>query len=144
MVEHYVVDSAHVFNQAVGARGNDTTRASDHLPVIATFVFNDQPVDLAEVRIVALLPNPAGTDAGNEQVTIRNDSASGVNLAGWVLRDRAGNEFALGGMVQTADALVITMGVFSMPSYANIGPARIRNRRRLDSASRASRRSAPR
>ena len=42
MVEHYVVDSAHVFNQAVGARGNDTTRASDHLPVIATFVFNDQ------------------------------------------------------------------------------------------------------
>ena len=78
-------------------------------------VFNDQPDDLAEVRIVALLPNPAGTDAGNEQVTIRNDSASDVNLTGWVLRDRAGNEFALGGTVQTATPLVITMGVFSMP-----------------------------
>jgi len=115
MVEHYVVDSAHVFNHAVGARGNDTTRASDHLPVVATFVFNDQPVDLAEVRIVALLPNPAGTDAGNEQVTIRNDSAADVNLTGWVLRDRAGNEFALGGTVQTATPLVITMDVFSMP-----------------------------
>ena len=115
MVEHYVVDSARVFDHAVGAKGNNTNRASDHLPVVATFVFDDQPPDIAEVRIVALLPNPIDRDAGNEQVTIRNDSGTAVDLSGWFLRDRAGNEFALDGMVSAVNQLVITMGDFSMP-----------------------------
>jgi hypothetical protein len=43
------------------------------------------------VRILALLPNPDEPDEGREQVTIGNGTAEAVDLAGWMLRDRAGN-----------------------------------------------------
>jgi hypothetical protein len=43
------------------------------------------------VKIVALLPNPQGTDAGNEQVTIANSTNKSVTLQDWKLIDKAGN-----------------------------------------------------
>ncbi|MCI0724766.1 MAG: lamin tail domain-containing protein [Acidobacteria bacterium] len=64
---------------------------------------------------MALLPNPVGDDKGNEQVTLRNFSSSPINLAGWRLRDRAGNEFGLSGTIAAGGTRAITMSVSSMP-----------------------------
>jgi lamin tail-like protein len=67
------------------------------------------------VRIRSLLRNPDGPDDGREQVTLGNRTAEEVNLAGWMLRDRAGNRFALIGVVPAQQQLTITMREFSMP-----------------------------
>ena len=118
MRERYVEGSTQVFNHASALRGAAPTRASDHLSVFADFVFGGteppQPPVVA-VRIRALLPNPDGPDEGREQVTISNGTAEEVNLAGWMLRDRAGNRFTLTGVVLAQQQLMITMHAFSMP-----------------------------
>jgi hypothetical protein len=118
MRERYVDGSTKVFNHASALRGSEPTRASDHLPVFADFVFGDgipPPPPVVAVRILSLLPNPEGADEGREQVTIGNGTAEAVNLAGWMLRDRAGNRFALTGSVPVQQQLTITMREFSMP-----------------------------
>ncbi len=117
MAANYVQNSAGVFNNEVAMRGNSETRASDHLPVFAEFSFGAEPGTngLSAVRISALLPNPMGADNGKEVVVLRNDGSSPVNLAGWKLRDKAGNEFLLNGTIAGADELWITMTNFSMP-----------------------------
>ena len=68
-----------------------------------------------DIRISAVLPNPVGTDARNEQVRFANATDTDLDLAGWKLQDRAGNEFPLVGVVPANGELTITMGVFSMP-----------------------------
>ena len=118
MQSRYVQGSVEVFDHAVGVRGNRTTRASDHLPVYADFVFTasvTEPDPAIALRIVALLPNPEGADRGHEQVTIENFSPSQVELDGWKLQDRAGNVFMLEGTVPGNDTFLITMPDFSMP-----------------------------
>ncbi|MCJ7654745.1 MAG: hypothetical protein MUO97_05500, partial [Dehalococcoidia bacterium] len=42
MVTGYVNRSCKVFDKAVAVKGNDTTRASDHVPVYADFVFTEE------------------------------------------------------------------------------------------------------
>jgi hypothetical protein len=49
--------------------------------------------------MLALVPNPDGQDEGREQVTIGNRTDDVVDLAGWILRDRAGNQFVLSGTI---------------------------------------------
>ena len=71
------------------------------------------------VRIVALLPNPKGTDAGNEQVTIANSTDEPVNLRGWKLIDKAGNVFLLEGKVDARESLLVTMRESTMPLNNN-------------------------
>jgi Lamin Tail Domain len=118
MRDRYVDGSAKVFNHASALRGSEQTQASDHLPVFADFVFggaDPPPPPVAAVRIRSLLPNPDGPDEGREQVTIGNGTAEAVDLAGWLLRDRAGNRFALEGVIPVRAELTITMCAFSMP-----------------------------
>jgi endonuclease/exonuclease/phosphatase family metal-dependent hydrolase len=118
MRDRYVDGSAKVFSHASALRGSEQTRASDHLPVFADFVFGGvepPPPPVAAVRMLSLLPNPDGPDEGREEVTIGNGTAEEVNLTGWTLRDRAGNHFALEGVIPARDQLTITMRVFSMP-----------------------------
>lgn len=108
----YVPDSASVFEFAVAARGNNSTRASDHVPVYADFVLRsgDAPAPAsAGIRISSLLPNPQGTDNNHEEVTLANSTSSDVDLAGWVLRDLAGNEYALEGALGSGASRVITL-----------------------------------
>jgi endonuclease YncB( thermonuclease family) len=71
------------------------------------------------IKIVALLPNPKGLDAGNEQVTIANSRNDSLILRGWKLVDRAGNEFALAGTVAAKKSLVLTMTESTMPLNNN-------------------------
>ena len=67
------------------------------------------------IRIVALLPNPKGKDAGNEQVTLVNTSKVAVALGGWFLQDKAKNVYGLAGTVAANGRRVITMKSNSMP-----------------------------
>ena len=71
------------------------------------------------IKIVALLPNPKGVDAGREQVTIANSTNEPLNLRGWKLVDRANNEFALAGKVAAKKSLVVTMTESTMPLNNN-------------------------
>jgi endonuclease YncB( thermonuclease family) len=67
------------------------------------------------VEIVALLPNPVGPDRGHEEVTLANTTAQEINLDGWKLRDRAGNQFSLSGAIPATARRVIQMTDPSMP-----------------------------
>ena len=61
------------------------------------------------VAVVGLLPDPVGRDEGHEAVEIGNSTAQPVDLAGWKLRDRAGNEYRLSGNVASKGRLRIVM-----------------------------------
>lgn len=50
------------------------------------------------VVVTRLLPDPVGLDDALEEVTLRNGGTSAVSLAGWRLRDRAGNTSSLTGL----------------------------------------------
>jgi len=67
------------------------------------------------LRILSLLPNPKGKDAGKEQVTLVNASKKAVPLRGWSLRDKAKNVFGLSGSIAANGRRVITMKNNSMP-----------------------------
>lgn len=117
LLPSYAADSARVFNGAVAVLGNNTTRASDHLPVFADFVFGAVGADVEgeTVRITGLLPDPVGSDAGHEQVTLHNLTGGEVDLGGWKLMDRADNAFALFGTIPANATRTITMTAFTMP-----------------------------
>ncbi len=78
-----------------------------HISQIADDVSTDEalPVPPAQgIKIVAMLPNPAGKDAGNETVTLKNFSSDQISLQGWSLKDRFGNQMPLGELSLAADA----------------------------------------
>ena len=52
---------------------------------------------------------------GNEQVIIRNSNEVPIDLDGWILKDRAGNIFALAGIVSAKGEIKITMAEPTMP-----------------------------
>ena len=49
------------------------------------------------MKIVRLVPNPAGDETQDESVTIRNGTGNAIDLTGWTLRDRANRAWALSG-----------------------------------------------
>jgi len=50
------------------------------------------------VVIESILPNPQGQDRQFEEVTIRNNGAQAVSVAGWILRDRSNKDWDLSSM----------------------------------------------
>lgn len=63
-----------VFDDRSGVIGNNDTRASDHVPVFLDF--NHPYVDTPTLKNSSLLPNPIGSDIGNETITIFNAGES--------------------------------------------------------------------
>jgi hypothetical protein len=49
----------------------------------------------APIRMVSLLPNPAGDERQTEEILVRNTGSAGVNLRGWTVRDMAGKTWSL-------------------------------------------------
>lgn len=116
MANKYVQGSAKVFDNSVAIQGSGSNVASDHLPVYAEFVLAAEvEPGPTGIRIVSMLPNPEGQDAGKEEVTIGNFTASVVNLPGFKLVDKAGNEFGLSGTIPANGKLTIVMSSNSMP-----------------------------
>jgi endonuclease/exonuclease/phosphatase family metal-dependent hydrolase len=113
--EAYVGGSAKVFDRAIALSGG-ANRASDHLPVFADFAFGDGAIEPPSgVRIVSLLPNPDGTDAGREEVTIGNFTSAALSLNGWTMRDRTGSQCQLSGLIPTNSRLTIRLPANVMP-----------------------------
>lgn len=122
----YLIGSVKVFDDAVAIRGNSRTRASDHLPVYADFIFSaaddgdaepPEPTPADGIRIASLLPDPAGVDRGNEEVTLRNGTTSPQSLDGWFLIDKANHRYDLAphGSIPAGESLKIKMEDASMP-----------------------------
>ena len=63
-----------------------------------------------DVLIVAALPDPLGTDAGAERVTLLNCTAAPVDLAGWHLADAAGGRHRLGDTLAAGAVQPVTVG----------------------------------
>ena len=59
------------------------------------------------VRIVDLLPDPVGEDAVSEEIQLRNTGASSVDMAGWQLRDLAGNVWTLSLQLAGGQSIII-------------------------------------
>lgn len=51
--------------------------------------------DTGGVRIVKILPNPAGDETQKESITLKNTSSNPVNLAGWTVEDLTGKQWKL-------------------------------------------------
>lgn len=129
MKDLHVSGSTKVFDGLVARQGDNPadTAASDHLPVYADFVFDDSSMDaptddmpmpiVAEprLRIVGLLPNPSGEDRGKEKVWLKNTGDEDIDLAGWKLRDRAGNILNLDGNIEAGEELAFTDSEGAMP-----------------------------
>ena len=111
MKDHYIADSIEIFNGSAGVRNGSRDRASDHLPVYADFLFEHR----STVVIAAALPDPVGTDAGNEKVVLENRSERYINLAGWRLEDRAGNTLDLSGSIGVRSQIVIIIPANNLP-----------------------------
>lgn len=58
--------------------------------------------DLPGLRIVSMIPDPQGDDFTNEQITFRNIGSTPIDLAGWRVRDLAGNLWELDGLSNIA------------------------------------------
>jgi len=76
-----------------GEHGQDNDRAWT-API--WFESGTTPIPLSpRVRIVSLLPNPAGDERQGEEITLRNAGSSAVNVTGWTVRDMAGKTWSL-------------------------------------------------
>jgi endonuclease/exonuclease/phosphatase family metal-dependent hydrolase len=121
MRDRHVPNSTRVFDLEIAAIGTSATRASDHLPVYADFLFGqldsdtDSGAPASDLSIVGLLPNPDGPDEGREVVFLAVRGAGGVDLDGWRLRDRAGNVFELSGRVEQGSERQIIVPEHRMP-----------------------------
>lgn len=67
------------------------------------------------VRIISLLPNPAGFDAGKEQVHLHNFSDKAVDLDRWTLKDKAGNRLELSGSLPALSTRIIALQEEELP-----------------------------
>jgi uncharacterized protein YukJ len=68
-----------------------------------------EPPSFGDVRIVAALVNPVGTDPGLETVTLLNLGASAVDLAGWALADRQAKRERLSGVLPAGETLRVRL-----------------------------------
>lgn len=84
---------------------------SFHAPVAA------QPM----VRMISLLPDPAGDDFLDERITLRNTGTSPVNLTAWKLRDLAENSWPLDGLGTVAPGGEVSIKRNGQPMALNNG-----------------------
>jgi len=73
---------------------HDPTQVSDHFPVVVRLRLADG-VSPDGVRMTRLLPNPAGDEQVNEEVTLKNFANAPASLTGWKLRDLAKTTWSL-------------------------------------------------
>lgn len=64
--------------------------------------FHHDAEDLPRLRMTALLPNPVGDDLVGERISFRNLGSEVIDLAGWQVRDLAGNIWELEGLDELA------------------------------------------
>jgi exonuclease III len=87
---------------------------SDHFPIVVRLRLADAPEPSGGApRIISLLPNPSGDESQNEAATIRNIGTLPVSLAGWKLRDLAGQTWlldSLGSLAAGTEGTIVRLG----------------------------------
>jgi hypothetical protein len=66
------------------------------------------PMNAGDVLILAVLPDPAGTDLAHEVLTLLNTAAVPVDLTGWSVHDRGGSS-KLGGTLAAGAVTQVTL-----------------------------------
>jgi endonuclease YncB( thermonuclease family) len=74
-----------------------------------------------DIAIVAALPDPVGTDLGQESAILVNTTSGGIDLTGWQLGDSAGRRQSLSGSVGGGEVITIVLG--GGPQLSNRGGA---------------------
>lgn len=77
-----------------------------------------RPFIAGDVTIVALLPDPVGSDSSNETVTLVNTTSDPVDLKSWSLADANHQRQPLEGIISPGDALRVSL---SGPQLDNRG-----------------------
>ncbi len=121
MLDRHISGTTRVFDHRSAVQGSSP--ASDHLPVFADFIIDlgevldeeEDDVALSTARLFSLLPNPTGTDAGREEITIENAGDTALDLEGWMARDRSNRIFALSGVIPPRARLTFVMVNATMP-----------------------------
>jgi hypothetical protein len=60
------------------------------------------------IELYSALPNPVGTDPGNEKITLINKGGTSADLAGWKIKDAANNTVNLSGMIGGGETATFT------------------------------------
>ena len=76
---------------------HDPRIVTDHYPVVIRLRF-DEDSSADGIRIIALLPNPAGNENQNEEITVKNFGGQPVSLVGWKVVDPTGKAWSLDGL----------------------------------------------
>jgi hypothetical protein len=81
---------------------------------------HDSTVPTSGVRIVSVLPDPAGDDPGKEQATLHNFSDEAISLSNWHLQDSAARRHVLSETIAPQQTITITLPVGTL-DLANTG-----------------------
>ena len=82
---------------------------------------HQQVEGLPRVRMTSLTPDPDGDDFQNARITLKNSGAAPVSLAGWQVRDLAGNVWTLDALVSLAPSETKTVVRSGQPMSLNNG-----------------------
>lgn len=83
---------------------------------------HEEDASLVQLRMVAMIPDPVGDDLANERITFRNFGEGELLLAGWQVRDLAGNVWPLDPLESLeADATAILLRHGAPMSLNNSG-----------------------
>lgn len=77
--------------------------------VVLPDTFVDEVPTSADLRIIAALVNPTGTDAGQETVTLINASPGPLEMTGWEIRDRQNGAHRLESTLAAGECSRVTL-----------------------------------
>lgn len=80
-----LIDNVHIFQDY------NPILVSDHFPVTVEFDMNKVDNVSASVKIISLVPNPAGDEEQNERITLHNSFNEVVTISGWTVKDITNN-----------------------------------------------------
>jgi Lamin Tail Domain len=72
------------------------------------------PAAAGEVLIVAALPDPVGTDTGQESVTLLNTTAAVVDLTGWALAEATASRQSLSGVIGAGETVLVRLSAIQL------------------------------
>lgn len=92
---------------------------SEGVPVAGASPSPTAPAPSGGLRIASLIPDPPGSDAENESITLHNGGADDIALAGWTLRDEAGQTWKLDALGKARAGKDVTIKRSGQPMSLN-------------------------
>jgi beta-lactamase superfamily II metal-dependent hydrolase len=89
-------------------RTDTSTLAPTNTPSRTPTPTPGQVPETARIELYSCIPNPAGTDAGNEKITVINRDDTTVDLTDWRIRDLADNSVSMSGTISPGQMRTFT------------------------------------